>query len=385
MLISPSVASPESPRGFKRPAETPTAADSPPSKIQCLALPDPSTAINNHSQQPVEEAPSFSIYFTRSRNGPKPTHRHRSASNVSASRSTSVEYMTPDGIDFAPSQKKTKSAQPVQRVVTSEIPQPVSGEYIVQKGSCQSYERKRKSFPMCTACIQRKSNSGACKFRSLRAFPAKNKIISSFTPMFIESAPLLREANLDHVVQYSTAGSENDVEFIKACISPTFLSVLAMELIHETVHNGTLVTRLREAGVRPVCDGCATTIFSGHFMCCVCGKEICIDCYGEWDDTIDFTWGRIDTCSKKRRHSKQQMVPFTYFRPGELRQLLVDVQGYRRNTSRAQLKPPKEVSKVMGEETLPFTNVDVDEMGEDDFKEIWGIGHPIVLTGCLKR
>src|SRR5579862_941671 len=227
MLLSPSVASPESPRGFKRSTESPTAVDSPPSKIQCLALPDPSAAINNTSQQPIEEAPSFSIYFTRSRNGPKPTPRHRSASNVSASHSTSAEYMTPNGTNSAPSKKRTKSEQPVQRVVTSETPQPVSGEYIVQKGSCKSYERKRKSFPMCTACIQRQSNSGACKFRSLRAFPAKNYVISSFTPMFIESAPLLREANLDHVVQYSTPGSEKDVEFIKACISPTFLSVLA--------------------------------------------------------------------------------------------------------------------------------------------------------------
>lgn len=255
----------------------------------------------------------------------------------------------------------------------------------MQNGSCTSYQRKQKSFPMCTACIHRDSRSGACKFRSLRAFPAKNKAISSFTPMFIESAPLLREAKLDHVVQYSAPGSEKDVEFIKACITPTFLSVLAMELIHETVHKGTLITRLREAGVRPVCDGCATTIFSGHFMCCACGKEICIDCYGEWNDTIDFTWGRIDSCSKKRRHTKQQMVPFTYFRPGELRRLLIDVQGYRIATSRAQLQPPKEVSKVIGEETLSFMKADVDDVGENDFKEIWGIGQPIVLTGCLKR
>jgi hypothetical protein len=490
------MASPESSRAPKRSAKSPAAADPPPSKVQCLALPAPSTAINSQSQSPIDEAPSSSISFTRSRNGRKLAHRTPSASKPtladdivmemrqlsatkltpskdrtkskqtpqrevtseaprpiagrtpSASKPTLADYIvmdmrkldatkltpsknrtkskqtpqrevtsetprpiagrTPSASQHAlriaqeiamemsklnatkltPSKNRTKSKQTPQREVTSETPQPIAGEYIVQEGRCQSYQRKQKSFPMCTACIFRKSNSGACKFQSLRAFPAENKVVSSFTPMFIDSAPFLgksqREANLDHVVQYSTPGSGKDVEFIKACIAPTFLSTLAMELVHETVHKETLVTRLREAGVRPVCDGCATTIFSGHFMCCACGKEICIDCYGEWDDTMDFTWGHIDSCSKKRRHMKQQMVPFTYFRPDELRRLLVDVNGYRRAESRAQLQP-KEFAKVMGDGGLPFIKVDVEEMGENDFMEIWAVGQPIVLTGCLPR
>lgn len=157
-----------------------------------------------------------------------------------------------------------------------------------------------------------------------------------------------------------------------------------MELDHETVYKEALVRRLREAGVRPVCDGCATTIFSGHFMCCACGKEICLDCYAQWDDTLENAWGDVDCCSRKRRHTKKQMVPFTYFQPGESEKLILEVNGYRRAQNLVQHEG-EDFAKSKEHGYLPYVKVNVDEIEEADFKRLWDLGQPIVLTGCSPR
>ena len=179
-------------------------------------------------------------------------------------------------------------------------------------------------------------SSGGCKFASIRAFPIdpETKQYTSLTNgMFLNSAPFLgqnqREATRTNTINYSIPGTSSDVEFIKSCIAPTLTSVLAIELVHEVIFRDEgLLRRRREAGIRPVCDGCATTIFSGHFMCCSCGREICLDCYSEWDDSEAFGRENVDSCLKRRRHTKRQMVPFTLFEEGELERLIKDVKSF---------------------------------------------------------
>jgi hypothetical protein len=234
------------------------------------------------------------------------------------------------------------------------------------------------------ACSSRQFASGGCKFASLRAFSSND-----FTrPMFLDSAPFLgrkqKEAERETEIPYSTPGTITDLAFLRSNIAPTLISVLCNELAHETVFQDEgLLRRRREAGVRPVCDGCATTIFSGHFMCCCCGREVCLDCYSEWDDSVDVGWENVDTCSRRRRHTKKQMVPFTLFEREELRQLLKDVKSFP--LGKDVLGLPRRFPRARTEGFLPFIKTSVDDISESEFQSLWGLGEPIILTGCLER
>jgi hypothetical protein len=274
------------------------------------------------------------------------------------------------------------------RMVTTEVPQRLTEPYMIQT-NCLPLKRKIEDFPMCMACISRQLSSGGCKFASLRAFPCDPQTgqFTSLSSMFVNSAPFLgrkqREATRNSKITYSTPGTSSDVSFIKSYIAPTLTSFLAKELVHEVVFREGVLHRQREAGVRPVCDGCATTIFSGHFMCCCCGREICLDCYSEWNDNEEIGWENLDSCSKKRRHTKRQMVPFTLFENGELERLIKDISAFP--WGRTELCHERNFSRKKVEGFLPFTETCVEAVKEEDFQYLWGLGQPLVFTGCLER
>ena len=271
----------------------------------------------------------------------------------------------------------------VVRAIATDSPHRLQEPFTVQV-VCRTTQTKNKSFPLCIACSTRQFASGGCKFASLRAFSNND-----FTrPMFLDSAPFLgrrqREAERETEIPYSTVGTVDDLAFLRSSIAPTLISVLGNELVHETIfRDDGLLRRRREAGVRPVCDGCATTIFSGHFMCCCCGREICLDCYSEWDDSVDLGWENVDSCSKRRRHTKKQMVPFTLFERGELLRLLKDVKSFPLGKE-VLGSIPRTFPRPQTEGFLPFIKTFVDDISESDFQSLWGLGEPIVLTGCLK-
>jgi hypothetical protein len=313
------------------------------------------------------------------------------------STTTKPETQTPESTSPAPSERRrhhsVKQIEP--RLITTDVIVPLQEPFKVQT-VCQGYQKgKQKDFPLCLACIGRQQQNGACKFAYLRAFPPDDItgqfLSSSFmNPMFLDSAPFLRrnqrEATRDITITYSTTGSPEDIEFIKSCIAPTLSAVLGVELANEMAFRGRgLLRRRREAGVRPICDGCATTIFSGHFMCCCCGREICLDCFAEWDDGQDKGWERVDSCSKKRRHTKRQMVPFTFFQEGELEALVKDVNDFVPKESGKTEDQEEKFQRGQSEGFLPFIKTSVKAITEENFKELWGLGQPIVLTDCLKR
>ena len=308
------------------------------------------------------------------------------------SRTSQSTSPAPSDRPVGRSSKQFKPKGP--RIVTTDTIIPLREPYKVQ-GICQSHHKKQKEFPMCIACIVRQFDSGGCKFASIRAFPIDDTtgryIPASFPkPMFLDSAPFLgrnqREATRDSAITYSTAGTTQDIDFIKSCIAPTLKVVLAIEMANEmTFRDRGLLRRRREAGVRPICDGCATTIFSGHFMCCCCGREICLDCYVEWDDELDKGWERVDSCSKRKRHTKRQMVPFTFFRRGELEALIKDVDGFISMESEMTEGQGRKFQEDKTEGFLPFVKTSVQDIEEEEFKHLWALGKPILLTNCLER
>jgi len=353
--------------------------DSPRDPTENGHLVDPSPMLVDVPDSPSTKPPSLSLSPEPDKPLPPLPHapieipRRATRNNGSLQARTTIQ---------TPSKLKAETTS-AARSLTTETPHPPQEPFDVQ-GNCRPMQKKNRDYPMCMACISRQLSSGGCKFASLRAF-SKN----DFTrPMFVDSAPFLgrkqREAEREIEIAYSTPGTICDIALLRSNIAPTLISVLALELGHETVfRDDGLLRRRREAGVRPVCDGCATTIFSGHFMCCCCGREICLDCYSEWDDSLDVGWENVDSCSKRRRHTKRQMIPFTLFDRGELERLLKDVRSFPLGKDVSESIPPS-FPRAQTEGYLPFAKVSVDDISEDDFQMLWRLGEPIVLTNCLQ-
>jgi hypothetical protein len=204
--------------------------------------------------------------------------------------------------------------------------------------------------------------------------------------MFVDQGPLIRkqhEANRAVNINYSTSGQPSDIEFMKSCIADTFLLVLESEESFETSFREGLKRRRREAGIRPICDGCATTIFSGHFVCCCCGKELCLACYSEWDDLEDSGFENVDGCRGGRRHTKLQFGPYTYFKEDELEKLIKEVKACPRKMALGthSRRYPMETADGF----LPYAKPHIDDITEEEFQLWWGLRQPLVLTGCLQR
>lgn len=100
-------------------------------------------------------------------------------------------------------------------------------------------------------------------------------------------------------------------------IAPTFMKFLKKELPHlETAK----IRKFPDRNICQLCDSCQTTIFSGYWMCCVCGKEYCLSCYEEWNDSDD-SFKEARRCSHKRRHYKEQLVPIYHYTKEEINRL----------------------------------------------------------------
>jgi len=181
--------------------------DSPSTKSLSLSLsPEPTKPLPPLPQAPIE------------------TPRRTTRTNGNGQGPTTIQ---------TPSKLKAK-APPAARCLTAETPHPLQEPFEVQ-GNCQAIQKKNRNYPMCMACISRHLSSGGCKFASLRAFSKDD-----FTrPMFVDSAPFLgrrqREAEREIEIAYSTPGTIADIAFLRSNIAHTLVSVLALELVHETV------------------------------------------------------------------------------------------------------------------------------------------------------
>lgn len=284
-----------------------------------------------------------------------------------------------------PSSKRVRQSRSITRMLPGQPP--VDEKVFIQRRCLTERQKRGNDFPMCTACTVRRVSAGNCKFATLRAFPyANGDNLDTTRALFVDQRPMFRrqrEADRLAPITYSTPGEDKDIEFIKSSIADTLLSVLEAETLFENSFKDKLVRRRREAKTRSICDGCATSIFAGHLMCCSCGKEFCLECFSEWDDSKEHGFENIDTCGKARRHTKIHFVPFTFFKEGEREILMEKVRTYQKKV--VMLPYPKEFPTETTDGFLPFAKPEVDNISDDEFQFLWGKRQPLVLTGCLKR
>ncbi|KAI9771439.1 MAG: hypothetical protein M1840_002059 [Geoglossum simile] len=55
---------------------------------------------------------------------------------------------------------------------------------------------------------------------------------------------------------------------------------------------------------RVTCDSCGTTCFLGSWVCVLCGRERCVDCWSSWKIQPGLLTPRLDKCANRKRHTR---------------------------------------------------------------------------------
>ncbi|TFK28635.1 Clavaminate synthase-like protein [Coprinopsis marcescibilis] len=144
----------------------------------------------------------------------------------------------------------------------------------LQFARCMSNRYKNIDFPRCVSCTRRWAGD-TCRFQNIRYFvrstASKEVMGLAFSP------DALPPTVLNFPTEWNVPLQQHHVEKSKTVIAKGLLRTLKLEREHLKVDD--VMTRPRESDVRVTCDTCMTSIFSSSWMCRLCGREACSDCY----------------------------------------------------------------------------------------------------------
>ncbi|KAF3935942.1 hypothetical protein ABW20_dc0110638 [Dactylellina cionopaga] len=178
-------------------------------------------------------------------------------------------------------------------------------------------------------------------------------------------------------------------------IAPVLNKGIKRELKHEaqSSHKNLIHPTIRIAedlAQRSLCDACATTLFIVSYVCHICGREYCPDCYDDWVDGNEFT--RFETCARTKIHKKEQMVLAIRACEGETKAISEELDLFIQESKYSAQETSKEdnfkytLRRLRDEMFAPVYEFSADKFEEKSFKEIWGLhGRPIVIKDCLDR
>ncbi|KAF3942276.1 hypothetical protein ABW19_dt0203847 [Dactylella cylindrospora] len=320
----------------------------------------------------------------------------------------------------------------------------------LQTMTCQSLRKNGSEPEQCQSCIERRNDSGGCRFVDYRAFKLLNSYKEEIqTPEATEEESnqvqdvkrkrkiengdgtkkrKLNNGNIHHGMpegldfqDYRLVGDrkEHGVDdkgpkclfytssalgtyprelsptdaYIMSKIAPSLSKAIKRELEHESQVNHPDLTHpimriAEDPKERSLCDACATTLFMVSYICFVCGREYCIDCYEDWDDGAENV--RFDMCSRNRIHKKEQMIMAVRACENETKTLSDEFDRFLGNAGAGSKKEVPErafETRTLSDDLFaPVYEFSADSFDEEDFKYIWGLhGRPIIIKDCLDR
>ncbi|KAI8384472.1 uncharacterized protein BYT42DRAFT_562644 [Radiomyces spectabilis] len=177
----------------------------------------------------------------------------------------------------------------------------------------------RKLPSRCKACVSKKE--AVCLFDHFRAFKKGASGDPIYNPYFPStSAPDTLQAVPCRVM----IGSDRDQKkYILRTIRSAFVKLLEQDLALYDRYRATVRRRPPVLHMLHLCDFCAAAIFNIHWMCAVCGMDICPDCFHlQWDS--DKKYRSISRCTYRRIHTKGHMIPVVKHTQEALSQLRND-------------------------------------------------------------
>ncbi|KAL0949785.1 hypothetical protein HGRIS_009823 [Hohenbuehelia grisea] len=156
--------------------------------------------------------------------------------------------------------------------------QPANGPEVLapelQYARCMSNRYKEEVFPRCVSCTRRWAGD-TCRFQGIRYFlkDSKRDIVGI---SFVEATrPDLPSMNFP--AQWNIDIQPKHMRATKITVARALLPILEKEVVHLAPTE--VIRRQRESDVRATCDTCMTSIFSSTWMCRICGREACSECF----------------------------------------------------------------------------------------------------------
>jgi len=141
-------------------------------------------------------------------------------------------------------------------------------------------------------------------------------------------------------------------------VAQALLQTLKKEREHLTLNE--IIRRPRESEVRATCDTCMTSIFSSSWMCRLCGREACAECYEQVRElTIDRAGApeaeiaalqarrekhaHINpfflSCTRRNEHQAKDFSPMSRFCKPELEEAIAEMELLLQKTDQDALVP----------------------------------------------
>ncbi|KAF9004726.1 hypothetical protein BDQ17DRAFT_1304856 [Cyathus striatus] len=173
----------------------------------------------------------------------------------------------------------------------------------LQFARCMSNRYRSEQFPRCVSCTRRWAGD-TCRFQGIRFFlkdQNRNIVGISFVESQKADAP-----TMNFPTKWNVPLTMEHIMRTKKVITQALLPTLRAELEHLKLPE--IIRRPRECEVRATCDTCMTSLFSSSWMCRLCGREACAECFVQvrelTTDRPGATPGEIAALQAKReRHA----------------------------------------------------------------------------------
>ncbi|KAI0091874.1 hypothetical protein BDY19DRAFT_927217 [Irpex rosettiformis] len=280
----------------------------------------------------------------------------------SKKRSDSIQLAIPNGMngkvkDRAGSIGSIPSTPSELNMVVSQDGQIGSLQPELQFARCMSNRYRNEEFPRCVSCTRRWAGD-TCRFQGIRYF-LKNADRAIVGISFIE-AMKADGPNMNFPVKWNIPLELAHIASIKKTVAKALLPVLKQEAEHINLEN--IVRRPRESDVRATCDTCMTSIFSSSWMCRLCGREACHECFEQVKELTTDRPGATEaeqaalqarrekhahinpfflSCTRRNEHRALDFSPMTRFSSDELHQAINDMEVLL-------TEPPTQPSPIAG-------------------------------------
>ncbi|KAG6871870.1 hypothetical protein C0995_015574 [Termitomyces sp. Mi166 len=301
-----------------------------------------------------------------------------------------------------------------------------------QSTRCMSTKYKNDPFPRCVACTRRWAGD-TCRFQGIRYFlrDSEMKIVGvTFSETQKADSPSMK-----FPTSWNEKLTEEHIARTKKTIAKALLPILRLELTH--LRQETIIHRPREREVRATCDTCMTSLFSSSWLCRLCGREACADCYAT---VCDLTLERpgisqaetqaLQTrrekhqyanpfflqCTKRVEHKAVDFSPMSRFCMRELEDAIGEMEEVVRSeeqqeAQQAQIQmqmqmqmqmqtypiplpiplsappfiPPYLSPLTQRIPSLPLPHYTSSALTPSTFPALWALGSPLVVVGLLPR
>ncbi|KAI0637942.1 Clavaminate synthase-like protein [Trametes polyzona] len=244
----------------------------------------------------------------------------------------------------------------------------------LQFARCMSNRYRSEEFPRCVSCTRRWAGD-TCRFQNIRFF-LKNQNRDIVGISFVESqkpdAPTMNFPN-----KWNVNLEMEHIRRVKRTVAEALLPILKQELSHLALPE--IIRRPRESEVRATCDTCMTSIFSSSWMCRLCGREACAECF---EQVKELTTDRIGapeaeiaalqarrekhahinpfflSCTRRNEHQAKDFSPMSRFCKAELTQAIDEMEALLK-TPDPDLLPPEKESRDPGLISSPILSRDL--------------------------